>query len=72
MDLSLLKSTRFWQLFLVGINAGLITFEQTGNVNLAVSAAITAWLGGSVVVGTIDRTSDNKVAAAKIIAKAKK
>lgn len=33
-----LLSTRFWQLFLVGVSAGLTTYENTNNWMLAVNA----------------------------------
>lgn len=60
-----LLSPRFWQLCLAGIAAGIHTYETTGNAMMALSAAIGIWLGGSVVVGTVDRTADKKVAAAE-------
>jgi hypothetical protein len=59
-----LSSPRFWQLCIAGIAAGIQTYEKTGNGMMAISAAVGIWLGGSVVVGTVDRNADKKVAAA--------
>ena len=62
----ILNSPRFWQLFLVGVNAGIIVYQQTGNYLTAISSAIGGWLGGSVIVGTYDRKQDKQVEIAKI------
>lgn len=51
-----LTSPRFWQLFLAGVAAGLNDYQAHNNWMSAVSIAIGVWLGGSVVVGTVDRT----------------
>ncbi len=61
-----LTSVRFWQLALAGIAAGLNIWQQSQNWVLGVTTAIGTWLGGSVVVRTIDRVSDKKVEAAEI------
>lgn len=64
------KSPRFWQLFIVGVMAGLY-FALPGNVWVqALSISMGVWFGGSVTVRTIDRASDKKVEVAKIEADA--
>jgi hypothetical protein len=55
MDFRFLKSVRFWKLFIVaavGFAAG------QGYVPQEVAGAVAVWLGGSVVVRTVDRFSD--------------
>ena len=60
-----LQSPRFWQLAIIGILAGL-TFAIPNNVWVqALSVTVSVWFGGSVVVGTFDRSSDKKVEAAE-------
>ncbi len=61
-----LLSTRFWQLFLIGVAVGL-NFPFPGNPWVqGLSAMISVWFGGSVAVGTFDRVSDKKVETAII------
>lgn len=60
MNLDLLKSSRFWQLALIGIAVGLnFPFPNNPWVQ-GFSAAISIWFGGSVGVGTFDRAVDAK------------
>ncbi len=49
-----LSSTRFWQLFLVGVSVGL-NFPFPGNPWVqGLAAAIGIWFGGSVLTRTVD------------------
>ena len=59
----------FWQLFLVGIAAGL-NFPFPGNPWVqGLSTMIGVWFGGSVGVNTINKYSEKKVEVAEIEAK---
>lgn len=55
-----LKSVRFWKLFVVG---GLVSLQMQGfiddNALKAIATLVEIWLGGSVVVGTVDRAAEN-------------
>lgn len=53
-----LTSPRFWQLFLVGLTAGLNDYSSTSNWKHSLSVALGLWLGGSVVVRTVDRATE--------------
>ena len=53
-----LKSPRFWQLALVGITAGLNDYQNSHDWAQALMVAIGIWLGGSVVVRTVDRATE--------------
>lgn len=55
-----LFSPRFWQLFLMGVSAGLAYYSQTHNWIEAVAVAINIWLGGSVIVRTTDKITESK------------
>ena len=59
MNLSFLSSVRFWKLFVV---AGLVALQTegyvTGELYNALATLLELWLGGSVVVKTIDRAAD--------------
>lgn len=52
MDFSFLKSTRFWQLFIVVLAQFLATQAVIGQ---DLANAISALFGGSVVIRTIDK-----------------
>lgn len=56
MDFTFLKSVRFWKLFVVAVAAFLAT---QGVISVAVSNLIEVWLGGSVVLGTVDKFGKN-------------
>lgn len=64
-----LFSPVFWQLFLVGVNAGLITYQQTHDLITSISTAIITWLGGSVGVNTLNKRGEKAVEVANIEAK---
>lgn len=54
-----LYSPRFWQLALVGLVAGLnFPFPNNPWVQ-GLSAMIAVWFGGSVLVRTVDRTTES-------------
>lgn len=69
--IDIFSSARFVQLFVVAILQALVLFrvidteQGTGLINI-----ISALFAGSVVIGTVDRASENKVAAAIITAEA--
>lgn len=54
------QSPRFWQLFLVGFTLFAEEMASSGNFWLALSKGVAAWLGGSVLVRTVDRAADKK------------
>ena len=54
----IIDSPRFWQLFFVGLVAGL-QIPLPNNVWIqGLSVAVGVWFGGSVIVGTIDRATE--------------
>lgn len=53
-----LTSPRFWQLFIVGVTAGLNDYAAHGRWIQALTIAIGIWLGGSTVVRTVDRITE--------------
>ena len=58
MNFDFLSSPRFWQLFLVGLTTGL-NVPLPGNLWVqGLSVAVGIWLGGSVVVKTVDRATE--------------
>jgi len=59
MDLKMLQSERFWQLFLIGLAVGLNFPFPNNPWVMGLSAAISIWFGGSVVAGTADRLGKN-------------
>lgn len=52
------NSPRFWQLFLVGLVAGLQVPLPSNPWVQGLSIAVGIWFGGSVVVGTVDRAAE--------------
>lgn len=56
-----LTSPRFWQLFLVGLMAGLTFLYPESKEVQALAIMISTWLGGSVVVKTVDRITEPPV-----------
>lgn len=64
-----LTSPVFWQLFLVGLIAGL-NFPFPNNPWIqGLSAAIGIWFGGSVTVNTFNKRGEKMLEAAKLTAK---
>lgn len=59
MDLRLLQSERFWQLFFIGLAVGLNFPFPNNPWVMGLSAMIGVWFGGSVAVGTIGKFSEN-------------
>lgn len=55
MDFSFLSSIRFWKLFVVAV---LEFLGGQGIIPQDLAHAIALWLGGSVVVRTIDRANE--------------
>ena len=53
-----LLSPRFWQLFLIGLTAGLNVPLPDNLWIKGLSVAVGIWLGGSVIVKTIDRGTE--------------
>ena len=53
-----LLSPRFWQLFVVGVMAGLTFLFPDSREVQALAITLSTWLGGSVVVRTVDRVTD--------------
>lgn len=56
-----LTSPRFWQLFLVGLTAGLNEYQNSHDWIKALTIALSIWLGGSTIVRTIDRLAEPKI-----------
>lgn len=55
-----LTSPRFWQLFLAGLAVGL-NFPFPGNPWVqGLSAMLSVWFGGSVIVGTVQKNAEIK------------
>ena len=55
---SIITSPRFWQLFFIGLVAGL-NIPLPGNLWIqGLSVAVGIWFGGSVIVGTTDRATE--------------
>ena len=66
-----LYSPRFWNLFAVGLVAGL-TISLPENIWVrAFAVMIGTWLGGSTVVRTVDRAFEPKIPIAEAKAAAK-
>lgn len=60
-----LFSPRFWQLFLVGLSIGL-NFPFPNNVWIqGLSAMVSFWFGGSVIVGTVQKNAEIKAGLVK-------
>lgn len=57
MNLDLLRSERFWQLFLIGIVTGLQAAYPMDPRVTALATAVQVWFGGSVAIGTVDRVA---------------
>lgn len=53
-----LTSTRFWQLFLIGLVVGLNFPFPNNHWVQGLSAAISIWFGGSVITRTVDRLKE--------------
>ena len=53
-----LNSPRFWQLFVVGTMAGLTFLYPNSREVQALAITLSTWLGGSVVVRTVDRATE--------------
>lgn len=53
-----ITSPRFWQLFAVGLAAGLNEYSNSQDWAKALYIAIGIWLGGAAVVRTIDRATE--------------
>ena len=60
IDFSFLKSVRFWKLFIVAV-AEFIAAQ--GIIDLSLAHALAIWLGGSVVVRTVDRSAEVRAIA---------
>lgn len=56
MDLSFLGSVRFWKLFIVAFSGFSVS---QGWIPQDVATALAVWLGGSVVVHTVDKLCGN-------------
>lgn len=54
----LLKSRRFWQLFLIGVTTGLNFPFPNSPWLQGLAAAIAIWFGGSVVARTVDKINE--------------
>lgn len=59
-NLDFLYSPRFWQLFLVGLTTGLNIPLPNNPWVQGLAVAVGIWLGGSVVVRTVDRVTEVK------------
>lgn len=70
LDFSFLNSARFWQLFFVGLAAGLVVAFPGNLIVAGFSVAVGVWFGGSVIVRTADRNAEKKVEAAAASVKA--
>lgn len=53
-----LSSPRFWQLFLIGLTTGLNVPLPDNLWVKGLSVAVGIWLGGSVVVRTVDKLKE--------------
>lgn len=57
MDFSFIHSVRFWKLFVVGAMTGLYLIFPDNVILKALDAMFAVWLGGSVVVKTVDKAN---------------
>ena len=55
-----LTSVRFWQLFLVGVSAGLYVAYPDQPITKFLSTMVGVWFGGSTLVRTVDRATEVK------------